>query len=152
MKFRFLLLLIYAFTAQPSEEIKLKLESMLPPGINLNFYEEAQIDNFYALNVANNQVIYISKDFQFIFAGEVIKSSPSGLESVNEQYQRKLILNLLAEVPESESIQFISENEKHSIYVFTDVTCAYCRIFHSCLLYTSPSPRDQRGSRMPSSA
>ena len=26
--------------------------------------------------------------------------------------------------------------------------CSYC----SCLLYTSPSPRDQRGSRMPSSA
>ena len=26
------------------------------------------------------------------------------------------------------------------------------RYFHSCLLYTSPSPRDQRGSRMPSSA
>ena len=24
--------------------------------------------------------------------------------------------------------------------------------FQSCLLYTSPSPRDQRGSRMPSSA
>ena len=24
--------------------------------------------------------------------------------------------------------------------------------WHSCLLYTSPSPRDQRGSRMPSSA
>ena len=26
------------------------------------------------------------------------------------------------------------------------------RMFNSCLLYTSPSPRDQRGSRMPSSA
>ena len=26
------------------------------------------------------------------------------------------------------------------------------RLRHSCLLYTSPSPRDQRGSRMPSSA
>ena len=25
-------------------------------------------------------------------------------------------------------------------------------VFYSCLLYTSPSPRDQRGSRMPSSA
>ena len=25
-------------------------------------------------------------------------------------------------------------------------------LFHTCLLYTSPSPRDQRGSRMPSSA
>ena len=30
---------------------------------------------------------------------------------------------------------------------FTDMLKAY-----SCLLYTSPSPRDQRGSRMPSSA
>ena len=26
------------------------------------------------------------------------------------------------------------------------------RSYYSCLLYTSPSPRDQRGSRMPSSA
>ena len=26
------------------------------------------------------------------------------------------------------------------------------RSFEDCLLYTSPSPRDQRGSRMPSSA
>ena len=25
-------------------------------------------------------------------------------------------------------------------------------VFYPCLLYTSPSPRDQRGSRMPSSA
>ena len=25
-------------------------------------------------------------------------------------------------------------------------------LYHICLLYTSPSPRDQRGSRMPSSA
>ena len=30
------------------------------------------------------------------------------------------------------------------------VTLAY--IYQNCLLYTSPSPRDQRGSRMPSSA
>ena len=28
----------------------------------------------------------------------------------------------------------------------------YRRFFVPCLLYTSPSPRDQRGSRMPSSA
>ena len=28
----------------------------------------------------------------------------------------------------------------------------YSKIEFSCLLYTSPSPRDQRGSRMPSSA
>ena len=33
--------------------------------------------------------------------------------------------------------------------------CSFCRLVElagTCLLYTSPSPRDQRGSRMPSSA
>ena len=29
---------------------------------------------------------------------------------------------------------------------------AFCPHLGACLLYTSPSPRDQRGSRMPSSA
>ena len=28
----------------------------------------------------------------------------------------------------------------------------YCEHYRRCLLYTSPSPRDQRGTRMPSSA
>ena len=32
------------------------------------------------------------------------------------------------------------------------VKVPYVEDFGTCLLYTSPSPRDQRGSRMPSSA
>ena len=32
------------------------------------------------------------------------------------------------------------------------VSCKYFKQSKCCLLYTSPSPRDQRGSRMPSSA
>ena len=36
-----------------------------------------------------------------------------------------------------------------------DISLSHCRLtgpLSICLLYTSPSPRDQRGSRMPSSA
>ena len=36
--------------------------------------------------------------------------------------------------------------------VYKFVKDALTRKFGDCLLYTSPSPRDQRGSRMPSSA
>ena len=32
------------------------------------------------------------------------------------------------------------------------IAFAYANDLYTCLLYTSPSPRDQRGSRMPSSA
>eukprot|EP00829_Urostomides_striatus_P019672 TRINITY_DN7759_c0_g1_i1.p1 TRINITY_DN7759_c0_g1~~TRINITY_DN7759_c0_g1_i1.p1 ORF type:complete len:181 (+),score=64.76 TRINITY_DN7759_c0_g1_i1:10-552(+) len=52
----------------------------------------------------------------------------------------------------------IYENKKCSLcYVdrsnyFCCVACQFIICSHCCLLYTSPSPRDQRGSRMPSSA
>ena len=34
----------------------------------------------------------------------------------------------------------------------TGINVGYAIVYECCLLYTSPSPRDQRGSRMPSSA
>ena len=36
--------------------------------------------------------------------------------------------------------------------LFWDPTTTALKMSDGCLLYTSPSPRDQRGSRMPSSA
>ena len=38
------------------------------------------------------------------------------------------------------------------VRVVNDVPAAIVEAVNTCLLYTSPSPRDQRGSRMPSSA
>ena len=39
-----------------------------------------------------------------------------------------------------------------SQFSFTALLAAQLQSLYLCLLYTSPSPRDQRGSRMPSSA
>ena len=47
--------------------------------------------------------------------------------------------------------------DTYTLYLTThnfhwNVTGPMFNTLHTCLLYTSPSPRDQRGSRMPSSA
>ena len=49
----------------------------------------------------------------------------------------------------SASLKFNFDNEVHSFE--TNEPSFFNRVL-DCLLYTSPSPRDQRGSRMPSSA
>ena len=41
---------------------------------------------------------------------------------------------------------------KHFRSVIYEYNPAYCEEIEGCLLYTSPSPRDKRQSRMPSSA
>ena len=46
-------------------------------------------------------------------------------------------------------IETVKGYASHEKAVFENVTRARAE---TCLLYTSPSPRDQRGSRMPSSA
>ena len=42
-------------------------------------------------------------------------------------------------------IKAIQKSKKANLHSIVDIS-------NNCLLYTSPSPRDQRGSRMPSSA
>ena len=42
--------------------------------------------------------------------------------------------------------------EWYDFFLYGSLAAIIAKQFFSCLLYTSPSPRDQRGSRMPSSA
>ena len=56
------------------------------------------------------------------------------------------------EIPQSEYYEFLPTKLLEAVYKFQDEVVVQQYYFKSCLLYTSPSPRDQRGSRMPSSA
>ena len=50
--------------------------------------------------------------------------------------------------------QLLSEQTEYLNATYTTIAdyVIYFSVFSFCLLYTSPSPRDQRGSRMPSCA
>ena len=60
-----------------------RIQELLPPGIELNSYRDSELGDFYAVNVANNQVLYISKDFKYVFAGELIKFDSLAPKSLN---------------------------------------------------------------------
>ena len=46
-------------------------------------------------------------------------------------------------------VKDLGQLQKYELY---EVVCTELRRSHTCLLYTSPSPRDRQKSRMPSSA
>ena len=108
-----------------------RIQELLPPGIELNSYQDSELGDFYAVNVANNQVLYISKDFKYVFAGELIKFDSLAPKSLNDIYKQKYVVEALSRIDDNEAIKFISNSESEIIRVFTDVKCAYCRIFHS---------------------
>ena len=85
-------------------------------------------------------------------------------QSLNRQVKNRKIINiqvnnrnLRLKVPKdfeqifkNAVIEKIQRKSKYLILVFNNNL--YCVIHLGCLLYTSPSPRDKRQSRMPSSA
>lgn len=107
------------------------LKKILPQGLNINFYEESEIENFYVVNVANNQILYVSSDFKYVFAGDVISLDNGAPSSLNELYQAKLVKQVMSLLEDTRTINFTAENEKHLIKVFTDISCGYCRLLHS---------------------
>ena len=58
---------------------------------------------------------------------------------------------LISKTFASEGLDLIVKLGEHFFTVLLALLC-HAVITYTCLLYTSPSPRDQRGSRMPSSA
>ena len=73
-----------------------------------------------------------------------------GPAEYNVAAQTPRLLALKEDYPELKSNENFLELQEE--LADTEDKIEMARRFYNCLLYTSPSPRDQRGSRMPSSA
>ena len=74
-------------------------------------------------------VLYVSGDARYLIRGALI-----GLESnddLTERRRAELRRALLATVPDAQFIVFRQGAPKHSVTVFTDVDCGYCRKLHA---------------------
>ena len=54
--------------------------------------------------------------------------------------------------PDAKNVYLTSGVDNLALHVVANISDRGQRLDHTCLLYTSPSPRDKRQSRMPSSA
>tara|TARA_X000000368_G_scaffold418963_1_gene421102 strand:- start:671 stop:1372 length:702 start_codon:yes stop_codon:yes gene_type:complete len=125
------LILFFSVFPLASEDLINKISKILPTGLPINFIEESSMPDFYVVNVANNQILYVSKDFKFVLAGEVIALNEGEITSLNDIYENKFIKNIISSIKPNESIDFISSNERFKLKIFTDVSCSYCRLLHS---------------------
>ena len=66
--------------------------------------------------------------------------------------EQMMFIFLGARVPVKQAAEHLAEVESHCIEAGDGEPADPFEHFGDCLLYTSPSPRDKRQSRMPSSA
>ena len=122
-----------------NEAMNLGAQGYVTKGSATEYLEEAILsitkgENYYSPDVQERIIESFSKSDYL--------NKPS-----KEQGVARLLSKREIEVLKLIALQYTSEEIAKKLYIAKSTVDT-----HSCLLYTSPSPRDQRGSRMPSSA
>lgn len=105
---------------------------MLEPRAVVESVGPAPIAGFREVIVAG-QVAYVSDDGRYLMlpgAGGALYDTVKQ-DNLSEASIAKLRRTLLAKIPESDRIVFAPANPKYTVTVFTDITCGFCRKFHS---------------------
>jgi thiol:disulfide interchange protein DsbC len=74
-------------------------------------------------------ILYLSADGRFALDGDLYDLDSE--QNVSERRRREARLALLGKVPESSMLVFGPRNARHTVTVFTDIDCGFCRKLHS---------------------
>lgn len=108
--------------------LKKQLNRVMPPGVHIDSIKPMKNKDLYEVLVGSN-VLYISRDGRYMFNGDVIDLKTD--ENLTETRRNGLRKKLIASVSEKDMIIFGPKTAKHTVTVFTDIDCGYCRKLHS---------------------
>lgn len=112
--------------AVDDSEIKSKLESIMP-GIKIESVKQLDNTGLYEA-VINGEVIYFSEDARYVFQGDVV--SLETRQNVTETKRVSLRKVALSGLNEKDLIIYEPKKTLHTLTVFTDIDCGYCRKLH----------------------
>jgi thiol:disulfide interchange protein DsbC len=98
------------------------------PGTKAEDLHTSPIPGVYEL-MRGTDAAYVSSDGKYAIVGDLYDLGSN--DNLTEARRRDARLKLLATVPESQMVIFGSKEARHTITVFTDVDCQYCRKLHS---------------------
>jgi thiol:disulfide interchange protein DsbC len=98
------------------------------PDVSVDAVRPSPMKGIYEV-VMGADTAYVSADGKFLIAGDMYEIETR--TNVTEAGRQKTRIDALAKLDERDMIVFKPQAVKHTITVFTDVECGYCRKLHS---------------------
>ena len=76
------------------------------------------------------ETVYVSEDGRYLFSGTVYELRDSGPVDLSDLRYESVREAGISKLDKEAMISFPAEDEKVELYVFTDVSCGYCRRLH----------------------
>ncbi len=119
---------VTAATADPASEDKVRaaIQSMVPSA-KIDAIAESSLPGFYEVVIGSN-VLYASADGKFLMQGRVFDIEHK--VDLTERRESSLHKVAMAKVGTDKRIVFAAKHPTHTVSVFTDIDCGYCRRLH----------------------
>ena len=124
------LVLGFAFTASAAPDlnkVKAQMEKAMP-GVQFESVVATPIDGLYEV-VLNGQLIYLTEDARYMVHGDIYDRETT--KNLTEVAKGKLRVGMVKTITDANSIVFGPKKAKHTLNVFTDTSCGYCRKLHT---------------------
>ena len=109
------------------EAVRDRISSMFET-IDPEDIDHSPIDGWYEVQ-KGSVVAYVSSDGRYLLQGDLIDLDSQ--VNLTEQSRNEARRDIMASVEDDRSIVFSPEEVKHTVTVFTDVDCGYCRKLHA---------------------
>jgi len=113
-------------SAEEANDPRADIAAMIP-GLTPEDVRKAPMDGLYEVAMGS-QIVYVSDDKKYLFKGDIIDLSTN--ESITEKRRSGLRLAEVNQLGDDDMVIFGPADAKHTITVFTDVDCTYCRKLH----------------------
>lgn len=97
------------------------------PGRSPDAVRKGPIEGLYEI-AYGAQIFYVSADGRFLLQGAFLNTETG--ENVTEQRRGELIQAELQRIGEERMVIFAADKPEHTVTVFTDIDCGYCRKLH----------------------
>lgn len=113
--------------------IRKALDTVLP-GSTPDHIQPAAVPGLFEVTYGS-QVFYVSEDGRFLLQGHILDIAAR--QDLTETRQGELRKAAIDKIGEKNMIVYPAKNPKHTVTVFTDIDCGYCRKLHSHIKETN---------------
>jgi thiol:disulfide interchange protein DsbC len=124
-----LLLAVVASAATPEDTVRQAM-STLAPKLRIDAVQESEIPGFYEA-IAGGEFVYVTKDGRYVLDGNAY--DVANRRDLTATARAKVRKDALEKIGPDKRIVFAPPAPmapKHTVTVFTDVDCPFCRRFH----------------------
>lgn len=121
-----LLLLPLSFASADVGRVTESMKKVFPD-LEITRVRESRIRGLYEVLIGTD-VVYTSADGRYLIQGELLDLEARA--NLSEEVRAAARVKLIEAIPTAETIEFAPDNPRYTLYVFTDISCGYCRRLH----------------------